>query len=84
MVGIHSTHRRMAEITLRVLSRTGKYSDLDPDELRDLHHCLVANLELIQKLDILKSLSFLAYETKDAEWQNELAGKIESLEGSLY
>lgn len=80
MFGIHPIHRRLAEISFKVIGVDGKYSDLDPDLLRDLQHCLVRNLDIIRKLDELKSLSFVAYELGDAEWVHKLSAEIDVLE----
>jgi len=82
MIGIHPVHRRLAELQLKA-ERLGGYFRLSPLEQTELHHCLRANAELVQKLDGLKQLAFHAHEMGDMEWQQEICRKIDELEAKM-
>ncbi|MBD2868295.1 DUF7667 family protein [Paenibacillus arenilitoris] len=82
MVGIHPVHRRMAELTFKA-KEIGGYQRLPHHERLELDHCMAVNADLILKLDSLKTLAFLAHEAGDAEWQQQICARIESLETLL-
>jgi hypothetical protein len=83
MVAIHAVHRRMAELALKAKMVGGSYERLTLSERQELVHCLAVNLELVRKLDSLKSLAYLAYEQGDMEWHNEICEKLDELEAGL-
>lgn len=83
MIGIHSAHRRLAELTLKAKSIGGNYDRLSVMEKQELAHCLTVNLELVRKLDSLKSLAFVAYEQGDMVWHNEICEMLDEMEAGL-
>lgn len=82
MIGIHPIHRRIAEIALTAKQKGG-YDRLPLRDQMDLNHCLQANLDLIMQIDSLKSLSFLAYENNDSDWQHDLSRQLDELEAKM-
>ncbi|MCR2804549.1 DUF7667 family protein [Paenibacillus soyae] len=83
MVAIHAVHRRLAELAMKAKMTGGSYERLSLMERQELVHCLSVNLELVRKLDSLKSLAFLAYEQGDMVWHNEICEKLDELEAGL-
>ncbi|WP_028608343.1 DUF7667 family protein [Paenibacillus harenae] len=82
MVGIHPVHRRLAELTIKAKA-IGGYQLLTQNEKLELDHCLAVNLDLILKLDSLKSLAFIAYDTGDTSWHQDICARIEALETKM-
>lgn len=82
MIGIHVTHRRLAELTLKAM-RLGGYHKLSDREQMEMEHCLRVNAGLVVELDKLKNLAFHAYEIGDTEWQQEICARIDELEGAM-
>ncbi|MBH5319049.1 hypothetical protein I6N90_14680 [Paenibacillus sp. GSMTC-2017] len=82
MIGIHPVHRRLAELALRA-KLLGDFKLLSPVEKQELSHCLSVNLELVRKLDSLKSLAFIAYDCGDVSWHQDICAEIEALESKL-
>ncbi|MEF2965083.1 hypothetical protein V3851_04500 [Paenibacillus sp. M1] len=83
MIGIHPIHRKMAWITWMSMNQDGKIN-LDEVAVNLLKPLLKQNLMMIRRLDELKSLSFLAYEAQEHEWQHDIRGRIEALEHDLF
>lgn len=79
MIGVSVVHRRLAELQLKA-SRLGGWHKLDPLDQTDLHHCLRHNAAMIQKLDELKQLSYIAYSVGDIDWHHEICAEIEKCE----
>ncbi|MED5019303.1 hypothetical protein P9847_18535 [Paenibacillus chibensis] len=82
MIGIHSVHRRLAELTEKA-ERLGGYNQLSLLEQLDITHCMKVNAKLVRRIDELKQLSFIAYEANDTEWQHELCKELDALEANL-
>jgi len=85
MLAIHPVHRRLAQIVLKA-SSAGGFDKLSEYEQVELNHCLQVNAKLVCDMDMLKHLSFLAYEMNDTEWQQDLCRrKSTSLkQGAFY
>jgi hypothetical protein len=58
--------------------------NLDNVAVQMLQPLLKQNLRMIQRLDELKSLSYIAYTLNDFDWQHEICGRIEALEADLF
>ncbi|KKC50172.1 hypothetical protein VE23_25015 [Paenibacillus sp. D9] len=82
MIGISPIHRKLAELTHYCLETDGELH-MTRQERRELTNLLKANLRLVRRLDELKSLSFVAYEAGDVEWQQSICKQIEDLEATL-
>ncbi|MDQ0063413.1 DUF7667 family protein [Paenibacillus harenae] len=82
MIGIHPVHRRLAELTHKA-KLLGGYHFLLQDEKLELDHCLAVNFDLVFKLDCLKSLAFVAHDSGDMGWQQDICAKIEQVESKL-
>ncbi|MDF2684771.1 MAG: hypothetical protein K0R47_5961 [Brevibacillus sp.] len=82
MIGISSIHRRLAELQLKA-TRLGGWHKLDPLDQTDLHHCLRHNAAMIQRLDELKQLSYIAYTAGDVEWHHDICVLIEKAENQF-
>ncbi|MED3648536.1 hypothetical protein P4475_17300 [Halalkalibacterium halodurans] len=80
-IQVHPVHRRLAELTLKA-HHLGGYRNLSAEELTEIDHCLQASAMLIVRLDELKSLSFIAYETQDHEWQHAICSQIDEISKS--
>ncbi|MDY7224677.1 DUF7667 family protein [Halalkalibacterium halodurans] len=80
-IQVHPVHRRLAELTLKA-HHLGGYRKLSTEELTEIDHCLQASAMLIVRLDELKSLSFLAHETQDTEWQHAICNQIDEIANS--
>lgn len=79
---VHPVHRRLAELTLKA-HHLGGYSKLSAEELTEIRDCLQVSATMIIRLDELKSLSFLAHETQDHDWQHEICSQIDEISKSL-
>jgi len=79
MLALHIIHRRMAELTIKA-KQLGGYHNLPTAEQRELEHCLTLNAGLVQRLDELKELSFIAYQAGDMDWLHEIGKKIDAIE----
>ncbi|GAB6926040.1 hypothetical protein JCM10914A_56240 [Paenibacillus sp. JCM 10914] len=75
-LAIHTSHRRLAEITFLNLDRNGKLI-IDEVTLRVLEPYLLQNLEIVRTLDELSNLSMVAYTAGDTEWLHAICGSIE-------
>lgn len=84
MFGVHPVHRRLAELTLKAERLGGGWTKLSRAEQKDIHHCLLVNAQLIFELDKLKTLSFMAHETQDADWQADICRRIDELESKMF
>ncbi len=82
LIGIHSIHRKMALVTWMSMNQKGKLN-LDEVAIQMLKPLLKENLSLIQRLDELKNLSFIAYELNDMKWLQEICQQIEELEAKM-
>lgn len=82
MIGIHIVHRRLAEIHEKSV-KLGGYHRLTDLEQRDLEHCMIVNAKLVQRMDELKDLSFVAHQAGDVKWQHEICAKIDELEAKM-
>lgn len=58
--------------------------NLDDIAVKLLQPLLKQNLKMIQRLDELKSLSYIAYTLNDFDWQHEICKDIEALEADLF
>ncbi|RRJ62444.1 hypothetical protein EHV15_05370 [Paenibacillus oralis] len=83
MIGIHPIHRKMALITWMSMNQDGKIK-LDEVAIQMLKPLLKQNLMMIQRLDELKSLSYIAYMAKENEWHHDICARIEALEKDLF
>ncbi|MBP1905306.1 hypothetical protein J2Z32_001934 [Paenibacillus turicensis] len=83
MIGIHPIHRKMAVITWMSMNQNGELN-LDTVAVKLLQPLLKQNLRMIQRLDELKSLSYIAYELNDTDWQHDICQRIEALERDLF
>lgn len=83
MIGIHPIHRKMALITWMSMNQDGKIN-LDEIAIKMLKPLLKQNLMMIQRLDELKNLSYIAYESGETEWQHDICARIEALEKDLF
>lgn len=83
MIGIHPIHRKMALITWMSMNQDGKIN-LDEIAIKMLTPLLKQNLMMIQRLDELKSLSYIAYTARETEWQHDICARIEALEKDLF
>lgn len=82
MIGIHVVHRRMAELHEKA-TQAGGYENLSKSDFIELEHCLKVNAKIVQKLDELKQLSFIAYQSGDMEWVQEISARIDQIESTL-
>lgn len=78
MIGIHPIHRRMAE--LHLINKKRKLTD---KEMTEMSQCIVANCNLVFKLDQLKQLSFAVYLLGETDWQMEICAQIEKVEAKM-
>ena len=83
MIGIHPIHRKMAVIAYMSMNQDGQIN-LDNIALQMLQPLLKQNLRMIQRLDELKSLSYIAYTLNDFDWQHDICSRIEALERDLF
>lgn len=74
-VGIHPTHRRLAELVF-----TSEKRSLSEAEQTEMFQCLKVNAKLVCTLDKLKQLSFIAYVMGDMDWVMDICAQIEALE----
>lgn len=79
MIGVSAIHRRLAELQLKS-TRLGGWHKLNSLEQMDLQHCLRHNAAMIQRLDELKQLSYIAYCAGDINWHHEICRQIEQCE----
>jgi hypothetical protein len=79
VIGVAAIHRRLAELQLKA-TKLGGWNKLDPLDQTDLHHCLRHNASMIQRLDELKQLSYIAYCAGDINWHHEICREIEKQE----
>ncbi|MCL6457307.1 MAG: hypothetical protein K6T85_04810 [Gorillibacterium sp.] len=82
MIGIHPVHRRLAELAHKAKT-LGGYHLLPRQEKLELEHCLTVNLDLVRRLDSLKSLAFIAYDCGDMSWHQEICSEIEAAETTM-
>ncbi|OMD93010.1 hypothetical protein BSK49_01095 [Paenibacillus odorifer] len=78
MIGIHPIHRRLAALTFKSESKP-----LTEAEKVELFQCLKVNAQIVYQLDKYKSLSYLAHETGDFDWEMDLCARIEAIENRL-
>lgn len=83
MIGIHPIHRKMALVTYMSMNQNGEMN-LDTVAVEMLKPLLKQNLRMIQRLDELKSLSYIAYTLNDFDWQHDICRSIEDLERDLF
>lgn len=76
---IHPVHRRLTEIHL-LANKIGGYHKLQPSVQMDFNHCVAVNASLVQKVDQLKELSFMAYQMNDEDWQMDICQRLEEME----
>lgn len=79
MIGIHPVHRRLAEIAYMSTDKHGTMKIGWP-EMQLIMPLLRQNMLLVQKLDELKQLAFVAHCSGDFEWEQEICRKIDELE----
>lgn len=79
MIGIHPIHREMAKIAYMSTDHKGNMV-IGPVEIKLLMPLLRKNLELVQRLDELKQLAFVAHCSGDTEWEQDICRKIDELE----
>jgi hypothetical protein len=60
--------------------RLGGYARLSWAEQVEIIQCLEVNGNLVQKLDGLKNLAFIAHTAGDYEWEQDICRKIDELE----
>lgn len=83
MIGIHPIHRKMALITWMSMNQNGQIK-LDKAAVKLLQPLLKQNLKMIQRLDELKNLSYIAHVNGEHDWQHDICAKIEALERDLF
>jgi len=80
---IHPSHRKLAELTFLNLDKNGKLR-IDETTIQTIVPYLMQNYMIIRRLDELKNLSQLVYETGDTEWHQRICGAIEMFEDDLF
>lgn len=78
MLAVSVVHRRLAELEL--INRKRSWTI---EEVHEVKHCLRLNANLVQRLDELKNLAFVAHCASDYKWEMEICGDIEELEVKL-
>lgn len=78
MISIHPLHHQLAELTVKA-ERIGGFDRLPVEEQTELFHCLQANTEIIRKIEGLKQLSFIAWQTNDTEWHFDICRQLDEL-----
>ncbi|CAM3774851.1 DUF7667 family protein [Paenibacillus lactis] len=78
MFGIHSVHRRLAELTEKA-DRLGGFNKLAEAEQKEITHCLIVNAKITREVDELLQLSFIAYQANDTDWQMEICRRLDQL-----
>lgn len=73
---MRGVHERLAELYM-----VGQKRPLTNEETLELNICMKANAEWIWKMNKLKTLSLLASQTNDMDWQHEICARIEKLIG---
>jgi hypothetical protein len=73
----------MALVTYMSMDQKGEIN-LDEIVVKLLQPLLKQNLRMIQRLDELKSLSYIAYTLNDFDWQHDICSRIEALEADLF
>lgn len=79
MIAIHPIHRRMAEIIYMSTDQRGN-TVIGVPEMQLLIPLLRQNLELVRRLDELKSLALEAQVSGDTEWVQDICQKIDQIE----
>ncbi|MBB3114660.1 hypothetical protein FHS18_006800 [Paenibacillus phyllosphaerae] len=75
-MGILPVHERLAELwTIRTKRK------LTEEEAADFEHCLAANATYCRQLAYLYNCSLLASMSGDVEWQHEICGRIDKMNG---
>jgi hypothetical protein len=82
MIAITAVHRRLAELADKA-KRLGGYANLSEAEQVELSHCLHANANLVYRYDVLTTLSWIAHEVNDVEWQHDICRQIDELESKM-
>jgi hypothetical protein len=82
MIGIHPIHRRLAEIIHMSMDNEGAVT-LGMAELTLIVRLLRQNLALVQRLDELKQLAFVAHLADDSVWEQDICKRIDELEVSM-
>jgi hypothetical protein len=82
VISIATIHRKLAQLQ-RKSEKMGGWHKLDLLDQTDLHHCLKHNANMIQRLDELKELSYIAYTAGDVEWHHDICVLIEKAENQF-
>jgi hypothetical protein len=61
-------------------NKLGGYHKLPPSVQMDFEHCVAVNASLVQKVDHLKELSFMAYQAGDEDWQMDICQRLDEME----
>lgn len=81
-VHISECHRRMAELVLKVTNHPSKNMTLalTNDELNHLLEALVANKDLVYKIDSLKNMAYMAHVLQDSAWEQDICLQLDEIE----
>lgn len=82
MIGIAKCHREMAKVIYMSMDKAGNLI-IGPVELKILNRLLRENLELVQRLDGLNNLAFIAHVSNDLAWEQEICRQIDELEAKM-
>ncbi len=82
MIAISPIHRKLAEVIHMSTDINGN-TYLGHAELMLLIPLLRQNLALVQQLDSLKQLAFVAYEAGDFDWMHDLCSQMDELEAQM-
>lgn len=72
---VHTVHQRLAELW----AKKKKRGYLTEKEKEELEMCLDWNVTYCWNIARLRTLSFLAHETNDVEWQHQICAEIDRL-----
>lgn len=79
MIRISPIHRRLYELHVAA-NKLGGYDKLPDRDQQDLHHCMQANAQMVERLEDLFELSLQASYVGDSDWQHEICARIEALQ----
>lgn len=68
-------HQRLAELWIKNIR-----SPLTPEEIKEMDHCLTANVEYVWKMAYLQNASLMASMISDVDWQHEICREIDEMQ----
>lgn len=75
---IHPVHRRLAELQMINDKRS-----LTNDEASDMIYCMKVNAKLVQDIDGLKELSYVAQSVGQMDWVQDITLKLDEMEAKF-